>query len=52
MRDRTPKMLDFLGWLRRRRVTRKKAWKLPDVLELANVAARRREVKYLFEGGV
>jgi hypothetical protein len=30
----------------------KTAQKLPDVLELVNVAVRGKEVKYLFEGRV
>jgi hypothetical protein len=48
MRDRTPKMLDFLGLASQAQSDLKKAQKLPDVLELVNVAAREQQVKYIF----
>jgi len=44
-------MLDFLG-LASQAQRLKTAQKLPDVLELVNVAARGEEVKYLFESRV
>jgi hypothetical protein len=52
MRDRTPKMLDFLelGFAGAERI--QQAQKLSDVLELVNVAVRGEQVKYLFEGRV
>ncbi len=48
MRDRTPKMLDFLGWLSQAQVTKQRPESFRCTVELVNVAARGEEVKYLF----
>jgi hypothetical protein len=45
MRAGTPKMLDFLGWLRRRRLCLEKASKLSATCELDNVDGGGKEVK-------
>jgi hypothetical protein len=50
MRDRTPKMLDFLG-LAPTRKRLKTAQQIPVSRELVNVAARSEEVKCLFVKG-
>jgi hypothetical protein len=45
MRVGTPKMLDFLGWLRRRRLYLKKNLEAFGYCELANVDGAGLEVK-------
>jgi hypothetical protein len=48
MRDRTPKMLDFLGLASQAQSERKRPESFRMSSELVNVAARREQVKYLF----
>jgi hypothetical protein len=45
MRVGTPKMLDFLGWLRRRRLSLKKSLEAFGYCELVNVDGGGEEVK-------